>query len=77
MKSPAPQTYALGEQSSSPTGSNMEKASDVSELPYEGGKAEYDDAMERRIRRKLDWNLMPLFFVLCTVNGATSTLFAS
>lgn len=26
---------------------------------------EYDEAAEARVRRKLDWNLMPLFFVLC------------
>ena len=28
-------------------------------------KVEYDAAAEARVRRKLDWNLMPLFFVLC------------
>lgn len=26
---------------------------------------EYNEAVEARVRRKLDWNLMPLFFVLC------------
>ncbi len=26
---------------------------------------EYDDAAENRVRRKLDWHLMPIFFVLC------------
>ena len=25
----------------------------------------YDGAAETRVRRKLDWHLMPLFFVLC------------
>ena len=27
--------------------------------------SEYDEAAEARVRRKLDWHLMPLFFVLC------------
>lgn len=26
---------------------------------------EYDEIAEARVRHKLDWNLMPLFFVLC------------
>lgn len=26
---------------------------------------EYNGAAEARVRRKLDWHLMPLFFVLC------------
>lgn len=26
---------------------------------------EYDAVAEARVRHKLDWNLMPLFFVLC------------
>ena len=26
---------------------------------------EYDEVAETRLRRKLDWHLMPLFFVLC------------
>ena len=26
---------------------------------------ERDEAAEARVRRKLDWHLMPLFFVLC------------
>ena len=26
---------------------------------------EYDEVSETRVRRKLDWHLMPLFFVLC------------
>ena len=30
--------------------------------------SQYDPATEARVRRKLDWNLMPLFFVLCKSN---------
>ena len=26
---------------------------------------EYDSVAEARVRRKLDWNMMPLLFVLC------------
>ena len=26
---------------------------------------EYDEVSEARVRRKLDWHLMPLFFSLC------------
>ncbi|CAF9935580.1 MAG: hypothetical protein ALECFALPRED_006489, partial [Alectoria fallacina] len=33
---------------------------------------EYNEAVEARVRRKLDWNLMPLFFVLC--EGVMATL---
>ena len=25
----------------------------------------YDEAADTRVRRKLDWHLMPLFFILC------------
>jgi hypothetical protein len=25
----------------------------------------YDEAADARVRRKLDWHVMPLFFVLC------------
>ena len=28
-------------------------------------QSRYDEATESRIRRKLDWNLMPLVFVCC------------
>ena len=26
---------------------------------------EYDENADARVRRKLDWHMMPLFFVLC------------
>lgn len=34
-------------------------------FPELDSPVEYDAAAEARVRRKLDWNLMPLFFVLC------------
>ena len=35
----------------------------------EGGYAKYSREQEARVVRKLDWNLMSLFFVLCELNN--------
>lgn len=29
------------------------------------GQIDYDEAADARVRRKLDWHMMPLFFILC------------
>lgn len=70
MKSLSHNEDELSEQnsaSSGPNGDNGEKAKDVSARDVEDNKVPYDDAAERRVRRKIDWNMMPLFFVLCKV----------
>ena len=39
--------------------------------PLENGGTEsndYDAVAEKRVRSKLDWNMMPLFLVLCKCN---------
>ena len=48
----------MGELKVDPTSEDV--ATDLQGLPVE-----YDDVSEARVRRKLDWHMMPLFFVLC------------